>query len=40
MRRRLLQHQEGVQHKKGTSVVETQGKKKGNICGRKTGCVF
>ena len=26
-----------VQHKKGTSVVERQGKKKGNISGRKTG---
>ena len=29
-----------VQHKKGTSVVEEQGKKKGNICSRKTGCVL
>ena len=29
-----------VQHKKGASVVEKQEKRKGNICGRKTGCVL
>ena len=26
-----------VQHKKGTSIVERQGKEKRNICSRKTG---
>ena len=39
-RRRFWQHQESVQHKKVTSVVEKQGRKKGNICSRKTGCVL
>ena len=36
---KILQHEESVQHKKETSVVERQGRKKGNICSRKTMCV-
>ena len=36
---KILQHEESVQHKKGTSVVERQGKEKENICSRKTMCV-
>ena len=36
---KILKHEESVQCKKGTSVVERQGKRKGNISSRKTMCV-